>query len=415
MGLFNFGSSTERDAPQAIEVSDEIVAEITDKSDGYGPIVRIVPYEGEGGITTARHFFRGVHRVKRGGRKRNTNETLPWSFEIVHWGDDREIRFRYAAPDRETRSKVFRQLDSTYHDSDVTLEKEPFCDIKPGDHVATAELRLQKDEPLLPINHAKLNPEDFEIDPYDAVTSEMAGDRTGADATVIVQIVLRPAMSDQDDGKRAWWHGAGKTAKRYEQPDRSFRWGSILDGLAGDFDPETENEGYVSNADREAASVIANQRNELGYHTNVRVIAISSDRATALERVQATTEKYGNFYNSSHGQGFTADFSQNPIELLRLSVARDWVDREMPMSIDALTGLAHPPTSLSTPEVTYTHQQSDRGVPPSSPAFEDFDETGYYDDGDFDERTAVGRTTDDLFDEHVPLDSDSTRNTETSE
>lgn len=385
MGLLSrFTNETTHSAPQTIEVDDELATSITTRANDYGPVVVLVPYKREGGIEKSKTWFRGVHNVTRDGKK---NVSPPFAFEIVYWRGERRIGFRYGAPTASTRREIERQLDSCYHDSDIESATEPFLDLDPGEYLSAATLELQDSDYLKPINHYKLNPDDFEIDPYDSITSEMAGDPVGEDANIITQIILRPAISTARKDKRNWHYGADKLAKQMERNHGGMRKTAILEGIASTFteggdDIEYSKEKFVTKQDKQAANMIANQRNQLGFHVNVRILAASNDPKIASDRVAQTARKYRNFYNSQHGQGFEPVFPgpKKITSLATLAASRDWEDENIVMSVDALTGVAHPPTNLNTAEVEYTFQKSDRGVPTSKmPRFDESDQTGYYD------------------------------------
>ncbi|MFC7193195.1 hypothetical protein ACFQL7_27695 [Halocatena marina] len=347
-----------------------------------------MPYKRAGGIEKARTFFRGIHNVERGGRKQNKNISSPFTFEIVYWRDERRIGFRYATQDGMLRREIEEELDSSYHDSDIDETRESFFDISPDDHLAAATLSLRDPAYLKPINHYKLSPEDFEIDPYDSITSQMTGRGQGTDATVIVQIVMLPAISTANRDSLNWHYGADTLAKDLETAREGIRWTAVAETVASVFtdrieqqDIEASQEKYVTEEDRAAADAVANQRNQLGFHVNVRLLALSTDPDVARKRVEYTARKYRNFYNARHGQGFVPEYNPSGgVEgVVRRAITREWIDQDMPMSIDALTGLAHPPTNLNTPATEYTYQQSDQGKPPGAPDFEDSERMGYYD------------------------------------
>jgi hypothetical protein len=385
-------TSTPTTRAQTIDVTDDMASDFAEMAAEYGTVISLVPYKREGEIDKARTFFRAIHNVERAGRKQAQNESSPFTFEIVHWRNDRRIGFRYATQDDGLRRDIERELDSCYHDSDIERVPERFFDISDDDHLAAVTLQLRDDEYLKPINHYNLMPEDFEDDPYQSITTQMAGDSQGTDATVVVQIAMRPAISTANRDSLNWHDGADKLATRLEESHEGFRWASIPETLLSVFiedlhqqDIEHSKERYVSEEDRQAADAVANQRNQLGFHVNIRILALSTDAETARKRVEYTARKYRNFYNAKHGQGLVPDYTPDGgVEgMVRRAISRTWVDHKMPMSIDALTGLAHPPTDLNTNEVEYTIERNDRGIPISKmPRIDENDATGYFDADD---------------------------------
>ena len=374
-------------SPASIEADAELVESINEIDGESGPLIFLVPYKREGGIEASRRFFRSLHNVKRAGRDGKQNISDSFALEMVYWQGERRLGFRYAADTEETRSDIKDELLSTYHDSNIEMGHEPFLGIEDGQHVSTAHLRLRDPEYLKPINSYKSSPDDFRIDPYDGITSKMTGDGYGTDANVMVQIGMRPAISHADKRKLCWHYGSDSVAKQYDNDDMGIRWSAVLEAMlstfseGGDDDIETTNERHATSQMSEAAERIANQRNDLGYHLNIRLIAASEDADLAERHVQATANKYTNFYNADHGQGFEPVYhSGSDIRgTLRSAVSREWIDRDLIMGIVPLMGVGHPPTYLNTQGVEFTFQQGDEGPPPSAPKFEQFDQTGYYD------------------------------------
>lgn len=399
--------------PSAIEVSGDLAEDVTDRATDYGPVISLTPYKREGGIEASRRFFRSVHTVRRAGRKGKNNVSTPFSFEIPYWADDKRIGFRYAAADEMTRGDIKDELRSTYHDSDIEMSHEPFLGIEPGQYVSIARLRLRDPNHLKPINSYKSSPEDFRIDPYDGITSKMTGDGYGTDANAMVQITMKPAISHADTRKLCWHYGANELAKNIDDDDMGMRWGSVLESIGSTFtegadDVEVTKTKYATEEMSASASRVADQAKNLGYHINIRLIAVSDDLDTAKQRVQATARKYSNFYNADYGQGLEPAYPSGGdiMTLLKQSVSREWIDREMPMGIVPLMGVAHPPTYLNTAEAEFTFQRGDEGPPTSAPNFEDFDETGYYNpERDFQESPQSSRSS--RSDQSGPPDSPS--------
>ncbi|MCU4799769.1 hypothetical protein OB920_05240 [Halobacteria archaeon HArc-gm2] len=388
MGLRNalsFGSSGNDGpgTPNSIEVGQDLVDDLRERVEAAGPVVHLTPYKRDRNHDTSRSFFRGVHRVRRGGPKRRENVSSPFTFEIHYDGSEGTIGFRYVADEDVLRSEIRQEIESCYHDSDVTRSPPTFVDVDEGDYASAAWLTLRHPEPLRPVNNPGLNPSDFHPDPYDSITSRMVGDGSRS-ASVVTQLVFKPAISHADQDSLNWHDGVDEVAKRMKEPNEGFRWQSILTVVANtfvekDLDVKATQEGYLSSEDKEAANVIANQRNRKGFHVIIRVVAIADEPELAERRVASTCEKYRNYYNSTHGQGFKPVFDVDVGEVLSNAARRKWIDREMPMSLDEAVALGAPPTDLNTPAVEYTHQRSDEGVPASVDGFEKYDETGYTD------------------------------------
>lgn len=397
LGRLNpFGSQGEdRDptAPAPVDVDADLADALHETAAATGQVLSIVPYRHDGGITKNKAFFRNVHAPKRRGAKRRENHGETFTFEIAYWRDRRTISFRYATEDVSTIRSLYRGAQACYHDADIELKPEPLLDIREGDTLSATRLRLRAEDGrdyLQPVNHYDLNPDDFAIHPYDGVTSAMAGDDYGHDASVLVQIVMKPAISTADAPNEDlnWHHGAGDLAKELASPEtQSIRWAGLAEEAAAaisdemsEDDVQRTKEEYQSQEDTTAADIVGDQRGKLGYHVNIRILALSEEPDVAVERVADAAERYRNFYNSKHGQGFRPDYRADTRRLAELAAGREWVDREMPMPIDVLKGLSGPPSNLHTSEVEYTYQRNDDGVPPNIPQFDAYDETGIVDE-----------------------------------
>lgn len=381
-----FGGAEDDTRPSAVEVDDELAEDLHRRAGEQGTVITIVPYKRDGGFPKNRAFFKSVHSIQRdadGG-----NETPPFAFELVYWKESRRIGFRYACSTTKQRRAIRRAAESCYHDADIEEQPEPVLDIEAGQSLAAGRLALRADgtdEHLMPINNYKLSPDEFQINPYDSITSEMVGDTYGSDASVVVQLTCKPAVSLSDESGENWHDGADRLAKDLSDPEHGFRfWGGLADFfyllVDEDHDVEVEKEGYQTSTDTTAADVVADQRGQLGYHVNVRILCIGDDDTTVRERLEHVCEKYRNFYNANHGQGFRGVFEDDPVEVAKRVASREWVDREMPMSLDSLAGLAGPPMDLSTSEVEYTYTQNDEGQPPGIETFGHYDQTGITDE-----------------------------------
>ncbi len=377
--------------PTTVAVDEDLAEEIHSRAAKSSPVVSIIPFkEDDGGFPKSRAFFRNIFSMKRRGKNRRKNHSSPFAFEMVYWRNRRTITFRYASSDPDMRRTLRQGAESHYSDADIQEAPEPLLDVEEGDHVSAARLRLRNETGLnylRPINHYKLNKEDFEIHPYDGITSAMMGDSYGVDASVVVQVVMRPAISsvDEESNKDLEWHqDAGTLAEEIKSSDTdSIRWSALFEIIGDAFtkgqnDIQMLEEDYVSAEDKAAADAVANQKGELGYDVNIRLVACSEQPAIAEQRIRDVGEKYHNFYNSRHGQGLRAIGANEEAtrRLVERTSDRAWVDRQMPMSIDVLAALAGPAPNLSTGGVEYTYTRSDDGLAPGIKTFEHYDETG---------------------------------------
>lgn len=377
-----FGGGYTPPEPDVVGVDEELAEELHRRAGERGSVITIVPYKRDGGMSKNRAFFKSVHSIRRDAERNNV--APPFAFELVYWKESRSIGFRYACSTSKQRRAIRRAAESCYEDANIEEAPEPVLDIEAGQSLAAGRLALRADGPdehLMPINNYKINPEEFEINPYNSITAEMTGNKYGPDASVVVQLTCKPAVSLSDDSDDNWHDGADRLAKDLSDPEHGFRfWGGMADFfyllVDEDHDVEVEKEGYQTSTDTTAADVVADQRGQLGYHVNVRILCVGDDDTTARDRLKHVCEKYRNFYNANHGQGFRGVFEGDPVEVAKRVASREWVDREMPMSLDSLAGLAGPPMDLSTSEVEYTYTQNDEGQPPGVETFGHYDQTG---------------------------------------
>lgn len=380
------GGGYEPPEPDVVEVSEELAEDLHTRAGDLGSVITIVPYKRDGGMPLNRAFFKSVHSIRRNAKRENVAE--PFTFELVYWKRERRIGFRYACQSAKQRRAIRRAAESCYEHADIHEEREMLIDVEAGDALTAGHLAYRADDPgdeLMPINNYKLNPEDFKINPYDPISSEMTGDDHGADASVVVQVVCKPAVSLSDREEENWHHGSGDKAEELADPEHGFRfWGAMADFFYQLVDPEheveVEQEGYQSSEDTSAADVIANQRKTLGYHVNIRVMCVGDGGQTTRERLTHVCEKYRNFYNATHGQGLKPVYEEDSVETARRVASREWVDRAMPMCLEGLAGLGGPPMDLNTGAVEYTYTQNDEGQPPGIETFGAYDETGITDE-----------------------------------
>ena len=395
MGLldrFRTDTATPGSEPTAIEIDADLAETLRAATVDAGPVVSIVPYERESGMQRNRQFFRNVWNTTRAGKRRQENVSPPWAFELVYRASEETIEPRYVAPDPHTRDNITTDAESVYSNADIEARPERFADFDVGQSVAIASLRLRETDGLdhlKPISNYKINPEDFDVHPYDNITSVMA--TTGPDgeaSSVVTQVVCRPAISITDVDGLAWYDGCLDLYEQLKDAEtQSVRWAAVLDELLAIFDGGGESVQYTktetkTNKHSQAAEMVADLNETLGFDVNVRIVAFAADDAEARRRVASVAEKYQSFYNAQHGQGFLATYPDDTDavrETLLRAVGREWVDHEMPMDLWSLAGLAGPPMPITTRGYVTTRQRNDAGAPSSLADFETVDRTGYFD------------------------------------
>lgn len=376
MGLFS------RNSPKALEIDAQTAEQIRETvADEEQPVLGIRPYRGEDAIERGERLLNSLHDVDHGGLFDRKNASPPQTFELHYTDDEEVLQFRFVPGDQDSRRRLLRQLKTYYPDSDVVESAPAFAELEDGDHVAGAHLELRDSNYYRPIKHYQIDPDHFEQDPYDSITSEMVGAPETADADVIVQFVLRPAFSTESRDSKNWFSGIPDTLEELQNPVTRFDASGFAEEIGNIVAQNEERGGFAkeidTNGHNKAAQVVADQYGKKGFHLNIRIFAISSDPDEAVSRVRETAGMYRKFYNSKYEQGFEpAFYSRRKLpKLLERAAAREWVDRDMVFSTDSTAGVCHVPTDLNTQEADYSMTVAGKGVPPRTPRFP-FDEVG---------------------------------------
>lgn len=372
-------------SPAVRQVDDALVTDLYDHACAQSALIGIRPYKDDGGLQRGMQLLSSLHDVQLEGRVRKQNVTPGSAFELVYDDDEEILQYRFAPGDEGMHDRLDRQLKTYYGDSDIVEIEPEFLDMAAGQYVAAARLKLRQDDSFLPIKHFKLDPDHFETDPYDSITSEMVGAPHRPNADVMVQIMIKPAISNATWDRRNWYHGIGKTVRRLKESKSGFDAGAVLKETAsaiggGQLDGVESDERQNFTKYREeasnskAANIVASQRGKKGYHVDIRVVAVSDSKEEAMSRVEETAGMYRKFYDSSYEQGFTPKFfKQKQLDSFLESMAsREWTgtDQGITFATDTLTGICHVPTDLNTQEIEYTMSKSGRGIPPRTPRFD---------------------------------------------
>lgn len=365
--------------------------------------VGIRPYRSEGGLEKGERLLNSLHDVERAGFLNRKNDSAAHAFELHYTDTDETLSFRFIPGDTQAQELLSRQLKTFYEDSDITDPRPTFMNTEPGDYIAGAELTLRQSRgagKFRPIKHFKIDPDHFAQDPYDAITAEMINDAaSAADADVLIQVVIKPAISDPSSRKK-WYRGIENAAEELNTPRTEFKKSSILqeagralspDGSTGGADAGSfSRELAASPEQKQAANVVANQYGKKGYHVNIRVFAASENKAEAESRANKTAKMFRKFYDSKFEQGFKPRFKTDDSlrELIDRGASREFEDTGITFSSDTVVNFCHVPTDINTQQTDYTMSTSGRGIPPGTPRF-DFDTAGIADADALTKQTAL--------------------------
>lgn len=316
-----------------------------------GILLRIRPFKDNQGIVDAAGLLQSVHDVTTNFRGKNTSEHH--SFEV--WFDEGKITFYMHAATAAAADKFRRRVGNNYANSEVFPVEDgyAFPVIEPDEYVAGAWLAMEK-IPYYPIRHH--NSEGWETDPYGEITSEML---SLEESTVVTQVIFRPA-------KRSWTEGDRFKHNSVDELAHALRQGTSVGWL----NPRTR---PASAKDKQAAKTIEQQRGQQAFHVNIRVLASSANPAEAEARARGVAGMFRKYYNAITEQGLDDTpvwHSRESKRAARLQdhvermMAREWVDRNMIMTVDELAGVAHIPNDeIETPQIDWRYTQRGDRIP----------------------------------------------------
>jgi hypothetical protein len=394
--------------PSTIEVTEELATDLYDRSrDARLQTVR--PYKDtENGLERGMKLLTALHDPDTGlfGLR---NKSEPFAFEL-HYSDDTELlQPRVATRSDDQLNLVDRQVQSHYDNSDTREVDPSFLELRPGQHIAgtTLQLRQRKEfERLRPIKNFRMDPDHFEIGPYRSISREMVGPAHKADCDVLVQSVIKPAVSTAKWDRNNWWYGIDNTIEsvtgKGDGGDSSMDWEQIGEEIAEPFhqagmseeqrrrrgrrrerEREEENLFTGNTADEPIASqsdvaqLLDKQRGMRGYHVTLRILAVSNEADQAQQRVQDTAGMFRNFYDSRFQQGFQpVNLSSKKLyRMVQRAASRNYTDRKMTFPVDTLTGVCKIPTNIALQQFDYSMSAAGRGVPPRT-SRHDWDDAG---------------------------------------
>lgn len=398
--------------PNSITIDRELAEQIYDQYHGVGDVISIRPYNDGYGIQSlenAQSFLTQLHQIEREWKLWTRNVTPPSALELVSDDDRGLLQFRYAAQEDWQRDLLLTELESHYPDAEISMMPPTFMPYEEGMNAAVADLELRDSDFLKPIKNFEDHKQWFKNrDPYDSVTGHMVGRETDPTCHVMIQMVMKPAISNSSRQKRnwydGWFYGPEKTKSDYGSDD-SFNWGALTDEATGVFDSigrdlessmtskkrrRQKNDGdsrgtldkwTTKKNTRQSNGLDASidrHRGEKGYHLNIRIIAISPDEEEAVSRVKRTAEAYESFYDTEFQQGFIPNYiskKQARKEIVR-AAGREIVDQNLKFGTTTLAGVGRMPV-VSQQQADYSLTRADQGAPPRTSRFEPYDQTGY--------------------------------------
>ena len=366
----------------AIEVDQELYEEFaegiaTAEADS-GPRLRVRPPRDNQGMDASINLYETVHEPRQsaigiGRHKVVSTSSHVHSHEMVY--DEGKLQFFFKPDTRVDANQFERQLRKNYPDAQITEADKQFPKLEPGDHIAMAKMELKR--PFYYPIKCKIAEEDFEVDPYGDITSDMVveedhtsgGERVLAeDCRVIVQTIFEPAR-DVWTKRRPYGRNVTDAAAKIKEGEVV---GNMIEGF------EVRDPGSKRTR---TAKIIDKLHGAKGYYFTVRVLAISPHKEIAERRCNTVASDFEKYYNSFTEQGL------NPVAIqpdaipthLREMAERThtipWLQRlkigpgapAVLQSVSALGSIAHIPNDdINTPVVDWAKQQTGPGIPAES-------------------------------------------------
>ena len=425
----------------SIEVDGELLRDINGRleDENGGPLLLIRPPRENDGMDASISVYETLHnpREKKVGFGPFTaiqNKAHAHAHEI--WYHNAEMQFFMRPETRVDANKVKRQIRSNYRNVEIREVDHRFPYFEEGEYISVAEIGLKRDF-YFPIKAKLHNHDDFDLDPYGDITSDMVdeedetsdGQRVEAkDCKLVVQTIFSAAR-DVWTKSRPYGMDVSHVAQGMQEGEVHS---SLLEGI------EIKNASALT---KKTAKIIDTLQGAKGYYVKMRVIAISPYEEIAQRRCRNVAYDFETYYNSTTQQGLS------PIELtedeMRLSIlhaaSRDinlgFRDRFMSngkflQPVDTLGAIAHIPNEdINTPVVDWAKQDTGPGTPSGGTQLEDQKrESGPDDSGiggkmdgrnnptepEQDGETPSGRMTDDSIEVENSSPSSRSRTVETT-
>ena len=296
--------------------------------------IEIVPHQDDGGIEAGINLLRELHTLERNNDENNSGA---YSFEI--WFNRGNFRFIIGCASKQARDQYKHKISNIYTNSDVSIIQsgDSFPRIGYEFHHSGGKLK-KKLHSFVPIQQYSTGRSGAIEDPYADIMNEMS---SVDNAIMILQVIFEPippGSSHKDsngedvydiakrihDGRIAGW-------------PKARSWNPIHGIWQKD----------LSNQREEAAKIVKNQRAQLRFQVNIRYFAASPNRKEVLNRMTDMGSAFSIFQNPRTRQGLEPlPVASADIEtMIHYMLDRNWVDRDMVMSLEELAGITHLPSA----------------------------------------------------------------------
>ena len=357
------------------ELYDTFQSGLQTSQEDSGPRLRIRPPRENPGMDASINLYETIHEPREsniglGRFKFVSTDSHVHSHEMVY--DGGKLQFFFKPPTRVDANQVERQIRKNYPNAQITEADKQFPTLDPGDHIAMAKMRLKR--PFYYPIKCKIAEEDFEVDPYGDITSDMVveedqtsdGQRVLAeDCRVMVQTVFEPAR-DVWTKRRPYGINVTEAASKIKE-------GQVVGNMLKGF--EVRDPGSKRTR---TAKIIDKLHGAKGYYFTVRVLAISPYKEIAERRCNTVASDFEKYYNSFTEQGLTPEAIQpdevahHLEQMAERTHSVSWGNRlkagpwdTAPLqTVSALGSIAHIPNdNINTPVVDWAKQQTGPGIP----------------------------------------------------
>lgn len=223
-----------------------------------------VPKNNEVKIDAMEQLFTALYSIKKGGWKQKYSTQPAVSFEIVARLED--IKFYVWTP-KSFQDLIEKQIHGAYPDAEIKEVPEYNIFTEEG-KVAYKSLQLKKGN-FYPIKTYK----DLPTDPLSAITSALA--KMGENEGAAIQVVISPAEPD--------WQKVGR--------------GFISTTKKQESDPEKAKFSVPA----KTLEAIENKVSKPGFETNIRVVVVSDNEASAGAHLTNIISAFGQFAGDLNG------------------------------------------------------------------------------------------------------------------
>jgi len=323
-----------------------------------------VPKNNDRTPQAAEQMFASLHGIFRSGAEDQSH----LSFEIV--SKNKTINF-YAYVPTDVRDFVSSQIFAQYPTVEITeiAKEDDYTALSPEKHIAATELDLKKTTayPLKTFQN-------FEVDPLSSITGALSS--VTDQEEIWIQVLVKPIDDDwQELGKKeikAIKEPGGKHVGFGELIAKESK-ALLIEGLKNivsgptKTDDKKKDEKKKDDKDSQesaAAKAIEEKITKLGFATNIRILAASTDEFAARAKLEQVVGAFKQF-NTINLNALIAKDITSDAEAHQLFTDRAFGDSSMIFNITELASLYHyPAESVVTPTIAWAG--SKKGEPPAN-------------------------------------------------